>query len=213
MTEVLLLSPPTLRLVAPPGEAHDDSYDDGDLNGSDDGGDEDVMQLLTTRHHVEDVKVQELIALRATVRRLTPAGGQVVSHLALAVLTELGVVFMTRGGNVDEPFPVARFGDGVDVWFALHTIVLPALILTASHMFDINLQLFQAGRLADVTRCVIGDAIISTHRVVIVAVTHDVTHAEHIFRIFITFCTKLAVSTFGDLFPTTRAFIISITRS
>lgn len=193
---MLLLSPPTLRLVAPPGEAHDDSYDDGDLNGSDDGGDEDVMQLLTTRHHVEDVEVQELIALRATVRRLTPACGQVVSHLTLAVLTELGVVFMTGGGNIDEPLPVAGLGHSVDVWFALHAVVLPAFILAASNMLDVNLQLFKTGRLTDMARRVVGDAVVSTHRVVVVAVTHDVTHAEHIFRVFITFGSKLAVSTF-----------------
>ncbi len=55
-----------------PGEAHDHSYDDGDLNSSDDGGDEDVVQLLTAGHHVEDVKVQELITLRTTVRCLAP---------------------------------------------------------------------------------------------------------------------------------------------
>lgn len=55
-----------------PGEAHDHGHDDGDLNGSDDGGDEDVVQLLTAGHHVQDVKVQELITLRTAVRCLTP---------------------------------------------------------------------------------------------------------------------------------------------
>lgn len=30
------------------------------------------MQLLTTGHHIQDVKVQELVTLRAAVRRLTP---------------------------------------------------------------------------------------------------------------------------------------------
>lgn len=44
-------------------------------------------------------------------------------------------------------------------------------------MSDVNLQLFEAGRLSDVARRVVGGAVAAAHRVVIVAVTHDVTHA------------------------------------
>lgn len=49
--------------------------------------------------------------------------------------------------------------------------------LATSHMFDVDLQLFEAGRLSDMARRVVGDAIAAAHRVVVVAVTHDVTHA------------------------------------
>lgn len=208
---MLLLPPPTLRLIAPPGEAHDHGDDDGDLNGSDDGGDEDVVQLLTAGHHVQDVKVQELIALRTAVRRLTPAGGQVVSHLTLAMFTELGVVFGAGGGAVQKPLPFTWLGHSIDVRFGPDAVVLPALILTTAHMLDVDLQLFEAGRLPHVTRRVVGDAIAAAHRVVVMAVTHDVTHAEHIFRVFVTLGSKLAVSTFRSLFSATGAFVISVT--
>lgn len=196
MTEVLLLSPPTLCLVAPPGEAHDHSYDDSDLNGSDDGGDEDVVQLLTAGHNVQDVEVQQLITLRTAIRRLTPAGRQVVSHLTLAVLTELGVVFRTGVVTVHKTLPLTRLGHSIDVWFGLHAVVLPTFILATSHVFDVDLELFEAGRLSDVAGRVIGDTITAAHWVVVVAVTHNVTHAEHILRVFVTLGSKLAVSTF-----------------
>lgn len=213
MTKVLLLSPPTLRLVAPPGEAHDHSYDDSDLNSSDDSGDEDVVQLLTAGHHVQDVEVQELITLRTPVSCLTSAGGQVVSHLTLAVFTELGVVFRAGGVAVHKALTLTGLGHSIDVWFSLHAVIFPAFILTTSHVFDVDLELFEAGGLADMAGRVVGDAITAAHRVVIVAVTHNVTHAEHIFRVFVTFSSKLAVSTFRGLFTATRTLIISITRS
>lgn len=92
------------------------------------------MQLLTAGNHVQDVKVQELIALRPAVRRVAPeqpqvsaafnaspntflpfhaslpAGGQVVSHLTLAVFAEVGVVFRTGGRTVLKLLPLARLG-------------------------------------------------------------------------------------------------------
>lgn len=69
------LEPPSEPPHHLPGEAHDHGGDDGDLHGADDGGDEDVVQLLATRDHVQDVEVQQLVALGAAVGRLTPAGG------------------------------------------------------------------------------------------------------------------------------------------
>lgn len=44
-------------------------------------------------------------------------------------------------------------------------------------MSDVDLLLFEAGSLTDVTRRVVSDAVAPTHGVVIVAVTHDVAHA------------------------------------
>lgn len=196
VAQVLLLSPPTLRLVAPPGEAHDHGHDDGDLHGADDGGDEDVVQLLSTGDNVQDVEVQELVALRAAVGRITPAGRQVVSHLTLAVFTELVIVFRTGGGAVHKSLPLARLGHSINVWFGLHAVVLPAFILATADVFDVDLQLFEAGRLSDVTRRVVRDAVAAAHRVVVVSVTHDVTHAEHVLRVFVTLSSKLAISTF-----------------
>lgn len=52
---------------ASPGDAHHHGDDDGDLHGSDDGGDEDVVQLLSTGDHVEDVEVLRLVTLRTFV--------------------------------------------------------------------------------------------------------------------------------------------------
>lgn len=210
MAQVLLLSAAALRFVASPGEAHDDGDDDGDLHGPDDGGDEDVVQLLTAGHHVQDVEVQQLVALRTAVSRLTPAGGQVVSHLTMTVFTELGVVVRAGTGDVGKSIPLSRFRHSINVWFVLHAVVLPVLILTSPHVFDVDLELLEARRLPDVTRRVIGDAVAAAHRVVVVTVTHDVAHAEHVLRVFITLRSKLAVSTFGGFFSTTGAFIISI---
>lgn len=171
-----------------PGEAHHHGNDHSDLNSADDGSDEDVVHLLTAGHHIENVEVQQLVALGAAVRRITPdtntatadlqhilyptkvkcwafilkhvdlhltqvwhiegaheciliyvilekhlphtelpppffpeirfpkssglaeqmlpAGGQAVSHLTLAVFTELGVVIRTRGGVIWKPIPL-----------------------------------------------------------------------------------------------------------
>lgn len=58
--------------VCVPGEAHDHGHDDSNLNSSDDGGDEDVVQLLPAGHHVQDVEVQQLLTLLPPVRILTP---------------------------------------------------------------------------------------------------------------------------------------------
>lgn len=49
--------------------------------------------------------------------------------------------------------------------------------LATPHVPDVDLELFEAGRLADVTRRVVGDAVAAAHRVVVVAVAHDVAHA------------------------------------
>lgn len=58
-----------------PGDAHHHGNDDGDLHGSDDGGDQDVVQLLSTGNHVQDVEVLRLVALRAFVPGVTPGPG------------------------------------------------------------------------------------------------------------------------------------------
>lgn len=49
--------------------------------------------------------------------------------------------------------------------------------LTTANMSDVDLLLFEAGSLADMTWCVIGHAITAAHWVVIVAITHYITHA------------------------------------
>lgn len=54
------LTPPTPP--HPPRDAHHHGDDDGDLDGPDDGGDKDVVQLLATGDDVEDVKVVGLVA-------------------------------------------------------------------------------------------------------------------------------------------------------
>lgn len=119
MAEMLLLSAAALRLVTASGEAHDDGDDDSDLHGADNGRDQDVVQLLATRDDVEYVEVQQLITLRPAVRSLTPAGRQVVSHLALAVFTKLGVVLGAGGGALHKPLPFTGFGHSVNVRFGL----------------------------------------------------------------------------------------------
>lgn len=63
-----------------PGEAHDHGGDDGDLHGTDDGGDEDIVQLLATGDHIEDVEVQQLVALGAAIGRLAPEGRNTRTH-------------------------------------------------------------------------------------------------------------------------------------
>ena len=56
-----------------PCDAHHHSDDDGDLHGADDGGDEDVVQLLSTGNHIEDVEVLRLVTLRTFVAGVTSA--------------------------------------------------------------------------------------------------------------------------------------------
>lgn len=55
-----------------PCETHHHGNNDGYLHGSDDGSYEDIMELLATRNHVENIKVQQLITLRTPVGGLTP---------------------------------------------------------------------------------------------------------------------------------------------
>lgn len=52
-----------------------------------------------------------------------------------------------------------------------------SITLATPHVSDVYLQLLEAGRLSDVAGCVVGDAVASTHRVVVVAITHNVAHA------------------------------------
>lgn len=203
MAQVLLLSPATLGFVAPPGEAHDNGYDDRYLDGSDDGGDEDVMQLLSTGDHVEDVEIGELVALGTSVTWITAAGGEVLCHLAAAVLTELVVIVRTGQGGFAVAFPVQ---DPVVlhseyVWLDLNAVIFPSFVLASAHVLDVYLELLQAGRLFDVAGRVVGDAVLTAHRVLVVAIAHDVAHAQHVFRVLVALCSKLAVPTLGHLFP------------
>ena len=49
--------------------------------------------------------------------------------------------------------------------------------LASAHVFDVYLELLQAGRLFDVAGRVVGDAVLTAHRVLVVAIAHDVAHA------------------------------------
>lgn len=73
--------PRLLGVCVVPGEAHDHSGNDGDLHGADDGSDKDVVQLLATGDHVQDVEVQQLVTLGAAVGRVAPEGGNTHCHL------------------------------------------------------------------------------------------------------------------------------------
>lgn len=64
--------------VASPCDAHHHGDNDGDLHGADDGGDEHVVQLLSTGNHVEDVEVLRLVALRTFVTCVTSGTREVV---------------------------------------------------------------------------------------------------------------------------------------
>lgn len=55
-----------------PCDAHHHGDNDGDLDGADDGSNKDVVQLLTTRDDVEDIKVVGLVAQGAFVAGVTP---------------------------------------------------------------------------------------------------------------------------------------------
>lgn len=57
--------------VSIPCDAHHYGNNDGDLHGTDDGGDQDVVQLLSTGDHVEDVEVLRLVTLRTFVSCVT----------------------------------------------------------------------------------------------------------------------------------------------
>lgn len=54
-----------------PGDAHDDSHDDGNLHSADDCCNKHIVQLLPTGHNVQDVEVLG-VTLRTSVARLTP---------------------------------------------------------------------------------------------------------------------------------------------
>ena len=62
------------RRVPTPGEAHNHGNNDSDLDGSYDGCNKDVVQLLTTRDNIEDVEVLDFLTLEASIAWLTPGG-------------------------------------------------------------------------------------------------------------------------------------------
>lgn len=119
-----------------------------------------------------------------------------MSHLTLPVLTELAVVFGAGAGGILETLVLTWLRHTVDVWFGLHAVVLPVFILAPPHVFDVYLQLLQTGSFSDVTRRFVRHAVAAAHRVIVVSVTHDVTHAQHILRVFVALGSKFAVSTF-----------------
>lgn len=59
--------------MALPCDAHHHGNNDGDLHGADDGGNKDVVKLLSTGNHVEDVEVLRLFTLRTFVAGVTSA--------------------------------------------------------------------------------------------------------------------------------------------
>lgn len=63
-----LLSP---HVVGSPCDTHHHGNNDGDLHCTDDGSNEDVVQLLSTGHHIKDVEVLRLVTLIAFVARVT----------------------------------------------------------------------------------------------------------------------------------------------
>lgn len=89
------MSTATVVFRAFPHDAHHHGNDDGDLYGANDGGDEDVVELLAAGHHIQDVEVLGLLALCPLVARVTPAGGHVVLDLAFPVYTEASVALRT----------------------------------------------------------------------------------------------------------------------
>lgn len=78
---MLIRSDRSLWRAHPPCETHNNSDNDGDLYGSDDGCYENVVEFLSTGHHVQDVEVLDFITLLASVARVTP--GETTKPLAL----------------------------------------------------------------------------------------------------------------------------------
>jgi len=124
-------------------------------------------------------------------------------HLTLAVLTELVVVVRTGQGHFPITLPVrdSMVVHSEYIWLDLDAVVFPSFVLASAHVFDVYLELLQAGRLSDVAGRAVGDAIFAAHRVVVVAIAHDVAHTQHVFRVLVALCSKLAVPTLGHFFP------------
>lgn len=134
-----------------PGDAQDHSSDDGDLHGSDDGGDQDVVQLLSTGDDVEHIEVLRLSALRAFVSGVTPAGGGVVLHLTGAVDTVASIATGTRhrhprASSLPQVCCCVQDLEGTVVVFLAHLVLVSC---TDAQVADIDLLLFHAGRLSD----------------------------------------------------------------
>lgn len=88
------------------------------------------------------------------------------------VLSETQKVFSVNLKWVQDLTPGFR-----SVTSELMGVLAHPVTLATTHVFHVDLQLFVAGRLADVARRVVGDAVAAAHRVVVVSVTQDVTHA------------------------------------
>lgn len=134
MSEILFLPATPVVLRAFPCDAHHYGNNDGDLHGTDDGGDQDVVQLLSTGDHVEDVEVLRLVTLRTFVSCVTSAGGHVVLvDLTFPVNAETGEAVGTRDGHSRvETFSVIQNPGVQDVSFERAAVVFLALFFFIS---------------------------------------------------------------------------------
>lgn len=55
-----------------PGDAHDNGHNNGYLHSSNYSSYEYIVQFLTTRHHIQYVKVSNFLTLWPCVSRITP---------------------------------------------------------------------------------------------------------------------------------------------
>lgn len=87
---------------APPCDAHHHGDNDGDLHGADDGGDEDVVELLSAGNHVEDVELLGLVALKALVPGVTPAPRTPLAPEVSPSVSSASVSSPAGGGTVSD---------------------------------------------------------------------------------------------------------------
>lgn len=124
-------------------------------------------------------------------------------HLTLAVFAELGVVLWAGSGAFHKSLPFPRFRYSVNIWFGLGGVIFPDFIGAAAHMANVDLGLFEAGRFSNVARRGVSLAIDATDRVLVMPVTNDVAHTDHIFRILVAFRSKFTVSAFRHFLAAT----------
>lgn len=117
--------------------------DNGHLQSSNDGCDQNVTQFSRTRYHVHHIIVLP-ITLRPNEARMTTAGGgrEVARILALSMDTVVLVTLRTR--DVKTPRYIAH---------------LVSLLLTMSEVFDLNFLLLLTRHLFHLAGVVIGTAV------------------------------------------------------
>lgn len=94
-----------------PGYAHDNRYYNGDLDGSNDGCNEDVRELLPTWYHVENTEVR-LLTVLTSVARFAPARGEVIP-----VRITFSIQHLLFIENVTHAYDVAGSGSSSPVNF------------------------------------------------------------------------------------------------